>query len=328
MNTSRYFKLGLFVLIGAGLLAGVVLALGAGRLLEKRIPAETVMDESVNGLEVGSPVKYRGVTIGRVTSIAFAADKQGGVQPQQGGIARYVLVEMTLESKSFKGMNLDEIETTLRRWAQDGLRARLAQPMLGGGGYIELDFLPSNATPPPQIARESNVLYIPSAPSPMNQVMSAAEQLAGDLRRANLPQVVRHIDALVMKAADTAGRVNKLVEGNRDDIKAAVSDLPAITGGLKNAFARANEILHDKRLDRTLGNVADDSASAGETLADLRTTTQELRALISTRQEDIQRIIADLRRASDNLAALSTDARDNPSRLLFGGPPPRKEPGQ
>jgi len=69
MKTSRYFKLGLFILIGAGLIGAAVIVLGAGRLLEKQIAVETLFDESVDGLEVGSPVKYRGVQIGRVTSL-------------------------------------------------------------------------------------------------------------------------------------------------------------------------------------------------------------------------------------------------------------------
>lgn len=328
MNTSRYFKLGLFVLTGMGLLLAAILALGASRLLAKRVPAETLMDESVDGLEVGSPVKYRGVTIGRVSSIVFATEKQGGVEPEAHRLARYVLVEMSLDSRSFKGMSLDEIQGTLQQMVQNGLRARIVQQGIGGGVYLGLDFVDTTSNPPPEVPRKSIALYIPSAPSTMNQVVSAAERLASDLRQTNLPRVVEHIDALVTSATGTTERANRVIEANQSNLNAALSDLPAISGALKSTFARADQILHDKRLDRTLGNVADDSASAGKTISDLRRTAQELRNLISTRQEDIQRIVADLRRTADNLAALSSDVRDNPSRLLLGGPPPRKEPGQ
>lgn len=331
MKTSRYFKLGLFILIGAGLIGAAVIVLGAGRLLEKHVMAETLFDESVDGLEVGSAVKYRGVQIGRVESIAFAADKHGGVKPEEHRLARYVLVQMSLDTKSFKGMTLNEIQDTLKEMTQNGLRARVTQQGLGGGNYIGLDFGAPNAPPPPPPevrAAPPGAVYIPSAPSTMNQVMSAAEQLASDLRKANLPGVVEHIDKLVTSTTGTVDHVNQLVQGNQNGVKAAIADLPAITGQLKSTVARADEILRDERLDRTLGNVADDSANAGHTINDLRQTSEQLRALLASRQDDIQRIITDLRRTADNLAALSSNARDNPSSLLLSGPPPHKAPGE
>jgi ABC-type transporter Mla subunit MlaD len=329
MNASRYFKLGLFLVIGVGLICGAVIALGAGRLLQKEVPAETLFDESVDGLEAGSAVKYRGVQIGRVTSIMFAADEQGGVHPQKHRLARYVLVRLSLDASSFKGMTLDDIRDTLKQMTQNGLRARVAQQGIGGGVYLGLDFVDMKTSPPPpDVHIQSTALYIPSAPGTMNQVMSAADRLASDLRKADLPRVVQHIDGLVTSATGTVNHVDQLVQGNQGNVKTAVADLPAITGGLKNTVTRADQILHDKRLDQTLGNVADDSARAGETINDLRRTSQELETLIQSRQEDIQRIIADLRRTADNLAAISADARDNPSRLLLGGPPPRKQPGE
>lgn len=330
MKTSRYFKLGLFIVIGAGLICAAVIVLGAGRLLERKVEAETLFDESVDGLEVGTPVKYRGVQIGRVESITFAADQNGGVKPEKDRLARYVLVEMSLDAKSFKGMPTDEISKTFKQMTKDGLRARVTQQGLGGGNYIGLDFgTPGTPPPPPKVhVTSAAALYIPSAPSTMNQVMSAAQQLASDLRKANLPGVVEHIDKLVTSTSGTVDHVNQMIEGNQSQVKATLADLPTITGQLKSTVARADQILSDKRLDRTLSNVANASAGAGQTMDDVRRTSEGLRMLIQTRQDDIQRIIADLRRTADNLAAMSTDARDNPSRLLLGGPPPRKQAGE
>lgn len=328
MKSSHYFKLGLFVLIGAGLLCAAVLVLGAGRFLDKPVPAESLFDESVDGLEVGSPVKYRGVMIGRVTSIAFAADTNDSVRPEEHHIARYVLVDMSLDSGTFRGMSLQDIHDTFSRMARQGLRARVATQGIGGGVYIGLDFVDAGAKPPPEIRLRSNALYIPSAPSTMNQVMSAAERLASDLRQANLPRLVEHMDGLVVSAEGTAEHVHQFIDENQATLKTAVSDLPGITGGLKSTVSRTDQLLRDQRIDRALGNVASDSAAAGKTLDDLQRTSEELRTLIATRQEDIDRIISDLRRTADNLAALSTDARDNPSGLLLGAPPPHKQPGQ
>ena len=51
-----------------------MLALGAGNVFKRTVTIETYFDESVQGLDVGSAVKYRGVQIGRVTRIGFTCD--------------------------------------------------------------------------------------------------------------------------------------------------------------------------------------------------------------------------------------------------------------
>ena len=65
-SRANHFKLGLFVITGlvAGLAALVFL--GANRLVHEPTLIETYLDQSVQGLDVGSKVKYRGVTIGSV----------------------------------------------------------------------------------------------------------------------------------------------------------------------------------------------------------------------------------------------------------------------
>lgn len=327
MNSARYFKLGLFVLIGIGMMVAAVIALGAERLLEKHIPVQTVLDESISGLDVGAPVEYRGVKIGRVTSIAFAANTDGGVSAQSHRIARYVLIDMSLDANQFKGMTLKDIHDMFAQMTKNGLRARVDQQGLTGGVFVGLDYVDPK-TPQLDVNWKSPTLYIPSAPNTMTQVMSAAEQLAGDLRKANLPGVVQHIDHLVNSAGGAIDNVSKVIDANSAPLNKTMNDLPAIASQLKATSARLDQLLNDKRLDRTLSNVADDSAGAGQTITDLRGTAQDLRTLISSQQQDIQAIIADLRRTAENLAALSSDARENPSRLILGGPPPRKEPGQ
>ena len=68
---ANYFKLGLFV-IGA-IISGIVvlLVIGSGRWFERKITVETYFNESVQGLDLGSKMKFKGVVIGEVTKISF-----------------------------------------------------------------------------------------------------------------------------------------------------------------------------------------------------------------------------------------------------------------
>ena len=63
---ANYYKIGLFVVIAIVLTIGFVVVLGAGSLFQKTIIVETYINGSVQGLTVGSPVKFRGVPIGKV----------------------------------------------------------------------------------------------------------------------------------------------------------------------------------------------------------------------------------------------------------------------
>ena len=96
---ANYFKLGLFV-IGA-LVSGVILliVIGSGRWFQPKLTIESYFNESVQGLDIGSKLKYRGVAIGEVTRIGFTYNKYQQEIPSLQRY-RYVLVEAQIEPGS------------------------------------------------------------------------------------------------------------------------------------------------------------------------------------------------------------------------------------
>ena len=113
---ANYFKLGLFV-IGA-VLAGVavLLIIGTGRWLKPRAVMETYFNESVQGLDIGSKMKYRGVVIGEVTRISFTYVKYEQDKPMTER-KRYVMVEAQLEPRLVGGRAFRGFAGG--RWARD-----------------------------------------------------------------------------------------------------------------------------------------------------------------------------------------------------------------
>ncbi len=71
---SSKFLIGLFVIIGLLILAAIIIWVGAARILMKGSLYAVYFDESVQGLQVDSAIKYRGVEIGKVQSIDVAPD--------------------------------------------------------------------------------------------------------------------------------------------------------------------------------------------------------------------------------------------------------------
>ena len=71
---ERYAKLGFFVVLGVI----VILATGLFFIQRSRsrdvIPLVTYFNENVSGLDISSPVRYRGVTVGRVSDVRIHPD--------------------------------------------------------------------------------------------------------------------------------------------------------------------------------------------------------------------------------------------------------------
>ena len=69
MNEANKVKLGAFLLISITLLITAFLAAGISQIFSPKFHAVTILNTSVEGLAVGSPVKYLGMPIGKITRI-------------------------------------------------------------------------------------------------------------------------------------------------------------------------------------------------------------------------------------------------------------------
>src|SRR4051812_9204542 len=71
---TNHWKLGLFVVVGVVMTLSTMAWLGARTLRKEVGRYYSYFDESVQGLEAGSPIKFRGVTIGSIAKIDIADD--------------------------------------------------------------------------------------------------------------------------------------------------------------------------------------------------------------------------------------------------------------
>ena len=98
------FTVGVFVIIGIAIACIAIFWLGMSSYLEKGLFYAAYFDESVQGLSKDSPVKYRGVAIGRVDSIDVAPDStliqvivkiESGLKPEEHIVAQLKSVGIT-----------------------------------------------------------------------------------------------------------------------------------------------------------------------------------------------------------------------------------------
>ncbi len=188
MNSTHHWKLGLFVLSGLmlGLLA--LFWLGSTRL-RVTVPAVTYFDESVQGLEIGSAVKLRGVTIGTVEKISLAPDRR------HIRVLCAIYEDCTHEIGLSPQHRLDEDSTLL--WPQD-LRMSIASGGITGIKFLQVDFVDPRQDPPPPLPFTPEQNYVPSMTSTLKSIEDPL------VRAANaLPQVLEDMHVTLQQVQQT-----------------------------------------------------------------------------------------------------------------------------
>ncbi len=108
---AHKFKVGLFVVGGVALVAVALIWLGAAKFFSATNDYVTYLNESVQGLDVGSPVKFMGVSVGTATAIKIAPRGQlVEVRMElQKGFHREPDMVIELASAGITGMKFIEI---------------------------------------------------------------------------------------------------------------------------------------------------------------------------------------------------------------------------
>jgi phospholipid/cholesterol/gamma-HCH transport system substrate-binding protein len=345
MEKLSYFKIGMFVI--SAIVIGVigVVVLGAGAIFQKRNLIETYIDESVQGLDVGSPAKFRGVPVGRVERISLTSAEYRTRR-------QYVLVRVAITSNVFQFPVNDPKSPALKNELDRGFRIRLAPQGLTGVAYLEADYLDPERNPPLEIDWEPYYPYIPSTRSRITQLSEAVERILenfGDINLAQLTNSVEKSLAALTKVADTAQldkigaqanalltevrQTNKQISTlvNSPDLKSAMADASVTAGRARQLVERAekpvNQMLADlpqiaEGLNRMVKRLDAVSNDLPETSAQLRQTLQRLNRLVASQQRDIERTMENLRGISDNMKEITDNSKKYPSQVLFGAPPP------
>jgi len=312
---ANHFKLGLFVISATALGLIALGMLGAGTLLRETVTFETYIDESVQGLDVGAPVKIRGVQIGKVSRIDFVSNKYDTRHlptERQLANAGLILVEFQVDRDFLSGRSSaghSPVNLT-QRVVDRGLRLRMASSGLTGPPFLSLDFLGDDAPEPREIDWTPQDIYVPSAPSTITQFVTKAENILASLENAKIQDVAADLRKLLK---DLDGKVNEL-------------DLESLSGGasdLIDELRGTNQSLQKLLENQKVAAALDEAPAA---LADLRRLIRRADTLIATQSDDLRTIVLNLRQITDNLETLSESAKDYPSQLLLGEPPPKEEP--
>jgi paraquat-inducible protein B len=198
--------IGAFVVGAVVLAVAGVLIFGSGQLFKNTSRYVCFFPGNVDGLNVGAPVKFKGVEIGSVVDIRLRLPEQ----PPVAAVPKEFRIPVTIEIDNRRVEALGfSAHRDIKQVVERGLRAQLnAQSLVTGLLFVQLRFDPE--TPPVFVLPPGSKLdEIPTMPTAMEQVQSAAENVFSDLTSSstctscNLAEVG---DRLRLPRARAAGR--------------------------------------------------------------------------------------------------------------------------
>ncbi|HPW22304.1 MAG TPA: MlaD family protein [Smithellaceae bacterium] len=219
-SRASKFLIGLFVIIGSVMAAITIIWVGAADFFTKGSVYVTYFDESVQGLQVDSAVKYRGVDVGKVQSIKVAPDGR--------------LIEVAMKV---------DLSTEL----QSRVEAQLRTAGITGIVFIELDQIrdseKSNAL---EINFEPDYPVIPSRRSEISRFLEDTNEIMESIKAIDFKGLSDQLKETTLAVENFIGGrqttgVMKNLESTTANIDRAMESLRLTMENLQSFSERINE---------------------------------------------------------------------------------------
>lgn len=284
-----------FVVGALALVVIGIITFGSGRLFSKTFEFVLYFDSSVNGLNIGAPVKVRGVEIGTVTNILLnlerekrlkEAAKLGARQAMQRWSPRIpVIIEIDakkLTSKGSTGLALTDPEA-FDALIEQGLRGQLqTESLVTGLLYIDLDFHPGSSVNLVE-ASGSGYKEIPTIPTTFEAVQAEVMKVIGNLKEIKIKELIdsatetieglkRVIDSPEVKAVIRS--LNKAVKDVDKLVQNIDSQVTPVSDNINEAVQGFGDVMKDAK--KLVRNIDGQVSTVSESFKGTMTGVQKL----------------------------------------------------
>jgi len=304
---------GIFVLLGFFIATGSIIWLGMSDYFEKGRYYVAYFDESVQGLDKDSPVKYQGVPIGRVEDIKVTPD------------ATLIEVLMKIE----EGLKPEE--------HRGNIVAQLKSVGITGIMFVEIERKkPNEPDLAPKINFTPQYPVVATKPSEIKKLIQGIDYIINQIK-------VLDVTSMSNKLTSTLDAISRGVE----DL-----ELKELSSGIRSSFARMHNTMDSIEATssslRTLSNnanhtvagldgiIIDNKEDISEAISELRRSMKDANRLLDhgtgliknadnslySFQHQLIVSLKNLENTTDELNGLIERVSVYPSQVFFGEPPP------
>lgn len=295
----NYAIVGVFVLVFSMALIAGVIWLGAGAEYRKSYNDYLVyMNESVAGLNLNAPVRYRGVSVGRVKEISIAPDKQESVRlllEIESGIVIRESTVATLRSQGLTGIATIELS---------GGDAQ--SPVLEAKNGEKYPVIRSA----PSLMSRLDTTITPILTN-LNESIGRLNDTLNEKNRADLSRILSDL----AKLSDVLARRSNEIDSGVTDASKMLANGEKASESLPQLIQRLGSAADE--FEKMAKEASQSSAAARNTIAHVDETIPEFHSLM------VQ--LTDL---SASLKRVSAEIERNPAILVYGRPAGRPGPGE
>lgn len=313
---SSSFLIGVFVISGVALLIAFLIWMGATQYFKEQVYFVTYFEGSVEGLNVGSAVKYQGVPCGSVSKIQVAEDGR--------------LVEVILQVD-------DKIKIT------DSLRVKSELSGIAGGKFLQLFYTsdPVMMASHPNLSFKPKYTYIKSAPSGIEEIQIAMRDVVNNLMKLQVGEIskgtVEFLNAstqffsnedlykMISELSESSKRLHAIM--NRADTSNIISNLAGTSYKLNQTSEELKLFAENLNAEITRMNLPEYISKMYEKYDTTMYNTNKSIGTITYRMESLlfglNETFEEIRVTNRNLQKTLRTLNDNPSQIFLTEPPPQ-----
>ena len=315
--------IGAFVIGAVALIVIAILLLGSGRLFRQTRDFVLYFDNSVNGLRVGAPVKFKGVEVGTVKDIRLQLEKGAEVNKIP------VIIEIDLEKLTLRGATpqIAVDREAFHKAVVDGFRGQLEmESLVTGLLYVALDFFPGT---PINFVQQDNVNNkypeIPTLPTSLEQAKGAVDRILNKLEEIDFKRLIDsltktsdEVGQLVRVNSPTVKSILQSVDQAMPQLRGAILDFRTLTATANNNVTNVSADLH-----QTLTAAHSAIEQIAVTMKEAETTIISVRATVDPNSPTFYELTKSLREvsgAASSIRLLADSLDRNPQAIILGNP--------
>jgi paraquat-inducible protein B len=312
MKTLNPVVIGAFVLGAMLLTVATVIFVGSMKLFSKEITYVLYFNESVNGLSVGAPVKFKGVPVGRVSDIRIRL----GLEADAAAIPVYVRME---PSRRYAQEAADSTEPTpevLNAEIAKGLRGQLQmESIITGQLYVELDYLSEvDGAVIQWQQRGDDYPEIPTVPSVMARIGTETTDLFARLSSIDFQGISEALIATMEQTRDVLEPLD--LEQLQNDFSGSMAGMLEEIAAIRASVASAGGDW--QALSGSLRSSSEELAGGVREATGLAADVRMLLHPAAPLRQDLSRVMQSLLRMSEQVSALAEMLEREPAALLRG----------
>ncbi len=264
----------MFVMAASIIAVAAVMVFGAAKFFSRTENFISFFSESVNGLDVGAPLKYKGVKIGKVEGIFISSSKN--IKESSVSVVYSIDIDQ-LRRKT--GTDFKDYSDWMDEQIAEGLRAKLNyQSIVTGMLYIELDFIADKGEKYDLKYGGTRFKEIPTAKSGLSELAKGFEKTMADVAKIDFAAIGQNVHSAIVK-------VNEKLDGI--DAKAISDSAVSALKGV-DELARNKDVAESiKKLDALL---SDSDALVNDARAELKKFSASGTSIIARLDEVLRNV--------------------------------------